>query len=108
MANHKRNLKNYDDYDDIRSSRLSKNERLAQDKAIKAEADIIRSMQESVSAAIAQFMASEGIGINELTRRLETSSRQTSRIMKGEANITLATLASIAALMDKKAKIVFE
>jgi plasmid maintenance system antidote protein VapI len=66
------------------------------------------SMQETISAALARYMAEEEIGINELTRRLNTSSRQTSRIMKGEANITLATLAEVAAVMGLKPKIVFE
>ena len=59
-------------------------------------------------AMVAAFMAREKIGINELTRRLHTSSRQTNRIMAGEANITLATLAELAALMGKRPKIIFE
>jgi DNA-binding Xre family transcriptional regulator len=108
MGFSKMSLKRFDDYDQIRKARMSKKERDTQDEIIGVEAEIIKSMQESISAAVAQFMAKECIGINELTRRLETSSRQTSRIMKGEANITLATLANIAALMKKKAKIVFD
>jgi hypothetical protein len=39
---------------------------------------------------------------------METSTRQSARILKGEANLTLATIAELAAVMGKRARIVFE
>ncbi|NBX18747.1 MAG: hypothetical protein EBR09_15445 [Proteobacteria bacterium] len=68
----------------------------------------MRALQESVSSAVATYMAKEKIGFNELTRRLDTSSRQTSRLLKGEANLTMASIAELAAVMGKKARVVFE
>jgi plasmid maintenance system antidote protein VapI len=53
-------------------------------------------------------MEKEKIGLNELMRRLDTSSRQTSRLLKGEANLTMASIAELAAVMGKKARVVFE
>lgn len=108
MAINKKRLKQFDDYDDLRRKRLSAKEIAAQDAEIEREAEALITMQETISAALARYMAEEEIGINELTRRLNTSSRQTSRIMKGEANITLATLAEVAAVMGLRPKIVFE
>lgn len=82
--------------------------RRAIDDEAAAELDALKVMQESFTKEIAHFMAKEDIGIVELTKRLKTSTRQTSRIMKGEANVTLATLAEIAAYMGKVSRIVFE
>jgi len=108
MALKKKGFERFDDYDAIRKEKLSKSDLKKQDKLIKAEAQALRIMQETISHAVATYMAEEEIGINELTRRLDTSSRQTSRIMKGEANITLATIAHLASLMKKTPKIRFE
>ncbi len=108
MAFSKKRLKQFDDYDDVRRTRLSAKEIAARDAEVEREVEALKSMQETISAALARYMSDEEIGINELTRRLQTSSRQTSRIMKGEANITLATLAEVAALIGVKPKIVFE
>lgn len=104
----KKRFEQFDDYDDIRRSRLSKEEIKIQDSEISKELEILKSMQESITAEVAKFMSKEGIGINELTKRLHTNSRQTSRIIKGEANITLATLAEVSSLMGVSAKIIFE
>ena len=104
----KKRLADFEDYNEIRKRRLSSEEMAAVDSEVKREVEALKSMQEAISAALARYMADEEIGINELTRRLKTSSRQTSRIMKGEANITLATLAEVAAIMGAKPKIIFE
>jgi plasmid maintenance system antidote protein VapI len=53
-------------------------------------------------------MKEQGIGFNELTRRLQTSTRHTSRLLKGEANLTMGSVAELAALMKKKPRIIFE
>ena len=46
-------------------------------------------------------MVQEKIGFNELVRRLGSSPAQVSKIQKGEANLTIATLAHIFALLKK-------
>lgn len=66
------------------------------------------SLQESVTQAVTLYMKEEKIGFNELTRRLRTSSRHTSRLLKGEANLTMGSVAELAALMKKRPRIVFD
>jgi len=68
----------------------------------------METLQDSVSRAVAAYMAQEKMGFNELTRRLDTSSRHTSRLLKGEANLTMASIAELAAVMNKKARVIFE
>jgi transcriptional regulator with XRE-family HTH domain len=104
----KARLDKFDDFEEIRRNRLTSKEMKLQDAEVALEVAALQSMQECISTELARYMAEEGIGINELTRRLNTSSRQTSRIMKGEANITLATLAEVAGVIGVKARIVFE
>jgi hypothetical protein len=108
MTFSKKRLATFDTYESVRRERLSPRERAAQNRLIEAEARALNSLQAAISKQIDAFMKSEGIGINELTRRLRTSSRQTSRIMKGQANITLATLAALGAVMNKKPKVEFK
>lgn len=47
-------------------------------------------------------MKIENIGFNELARRLDYSASQLSKITKGEANITLATLSHMFSVIEKK------
>ena len=104
----KKQLDSFDDYNEIRRSRLNADEIKKIDIEAHAELDALAAMQESLTREIAAYMAKEDIGIVELTKRLQTSSRQTSRIMKGEANVTLATLAEVAIYIGKVPRIVFE
>lgn len=59
-------------------------------------------LQDDISGAIAEYMAKEKIGFNELVRRLDVSPAQVSKIQKGEANLTIASLAHIFALLGKQ------
>ena len=96
------------DYVSIRNKRLSPEQQAQNDHEVALEFALLKDMQESLSKEVAAFMASNKIGVVKLTEMLQTSSRQTNRILRGEANITLATIASVACLMGKTAKIVFE
>jgi len=104
----KKRMDSFDDYDDMRKSRLTADEMKKIDREASDELAALSAMQESLTREIAAYMAKEAIGIVELTKRLETSTRQTSRIMKGEANVTLATLAEVAVHIGKVPRIIFE
>ncbi len=104
----KKKMDRFDDYEDIRRARLGTKERNRIDLEASAELGALKAMQELLIEEMKAFMIKEGIGIVELTKRLETSTRQTSRIMKGEANVTLATLAEVAIHIGKVPRIVFE
>ena len=66
-----------------------------------------RALAEDVSKEIAAYMAREGIGYNELTRRLNVSPATTSKLLKGSGNITLETISQIAELLGKTPRISF-
>ena len=68
----------------------------------------IKHLQNDISLAFTEYMAEEKIGFNEIVRRLQISPTQATKIKKGQANLTLATLAHIAALFRKKPHIIFE
>ncbi len=104
----KERLAQMDKYKDIRDDLFSKSEQEENDREVEMELLALKSMQESLSKELISFMATEKIGVVKLTEILQTSSRQTSRIMNAEANVTLATLASIAQVMKKRPRIVFE
>ncbi len=109
MAKLKREqIETFDSYDDVRRELFSPEEIAENDRRVELELAALRTLQEDVSRAVATYMAAEQIGFNEFTRRLDTTARQTSLIIKGQANLKLATIAELASVMGKKARIVFE
>jgi hypothetical protein len=68
---------------------------------VELEAKFLKSLQDDVSNAIAKYMSQEEIGFNELVRRLNISPSQISKIQNGEANLTLASIAHIFALLKR-------
>ena len=94
--------------EEVEAQLLSPEERAEVDRQADKMIAAMRELQESVSSAVASYMAKEKIGFNELTLRLDTCSRPTSRLLKGEANLTMASIAELAAVMGKKARVVFE
>ncbi len=86
--------------------RLEKSEIAEIEKVAKLEVEFLKSLQEDVSKAVAKYMADENIGFNELVRRLNISPTQASNIQRGRANLTLATIAHIFALLKMKPHLV--
>jgi hypothetical protein len=108
MKSKSETVEEFEDYAAIRKELFSP-EQLAQlDATAEAEIFAIRSLQESISAAVAEYMAREKIGFNELTRRLDVSTRITSKLVKGNSNLSMATIAHLSALIGKKPRIVFD
>lgn len=87
--------------------RLDKAEIAEIEKLAKLEFEIMKSFQEDIAKAVTHYMADEKIGFNELTRRLNVSPTQASRIKSGEANLTLATVAHLFALLKIRAHFAF-
>lgn len=108
MASLKNRVQSFKNYSDLRKEIFTEEEQKLLDHDVGLEIAAIHSIQEEISKEIIAYMAREGIGFNEFTRRLGTSSRQTSKVIKGEANLTIATIAEIALVMGKKPKISFE
>ena len=72
------------------------------------EIQSLQQMQKDIARALAEYLAQEKIGFNELVRRLGISPTQVLKIQKGQANITLSTLAHISALLKTYPHIVFK
>lgn len=100
--------KSFESLDSYASKRLGEKENESTKKEAAAYLEVLGMMQEEISSQVAKYMAKENIGFNELTRRLDTSSRQTAKIMKGEANLTLGFLAMLGKVMGKKPHIIFK
>lgn len=88
--------------------RLNKKEIHEIEQQAEIEFQALHRMQQDISHALAKYMTQEKIGFNELVRRLSISPTQVIKIQKGEANLTLASLAHIAALLKIQPHIVFE
>jgi antitoxin component HigA of HigAB toxin-antitoxin module len=76
------------------------------EKAAQIEFDIYHSLQNDVSKAIQHYMSEHDLGFNDLVRQLGKSPTQLSKIIKNEANLTLATIAKLYAFMGIQAHIV--
>lgn len=88
--------------------RLDQNEIAEIEAQAKLEFEALSSLQNELMSAIEEYMSNEKIGFRELVRRLGISPSQMQKIQKGTANITLATLAHISALLNKRPHIIFE
>jgi hypothetical protein len=86
--------------------RLNKQEIEEVEKAAKIEYGALKMLQEDVSREVIRFMAKKKIGFNDLVVLTGKSPAQISKILKGEANLTLATVAQIFAIMGRKVHLV--
>lgn len=90
------------DFNTYLKKRLDKKEIAEIEKQALLEQQALQNLQEDISNAVAVYMSKEKIGFNELVRRLGASPAQVSRIQKGEANLTIASLAHIFALLGQR------
>jgi transcriptional regulator with XRE-family HTH domain len=100
-------LRQFQTLDDLEKEVLSSDEINKIHAQAEARSMRRRALAEDVSKEIAAYMAREGIGYNELTRRLNVSPATTSKLLKGSGNITLETITQIAELMGKTPHILF-
>jgi hypothetical protein len=87
---------------------LRKNFSPAEIKEIKEAADleyeILKGIQNDISKNLSQFMENENCSLSDISRKLGTSLSQVKKILQGKANLTIASMAHIYALMGKKPK----
>ena len=95
-------------FKDYLEKRFNKAEIQEIKQQVDSEFKALKGLQENVSMALAHYMEKEKIGFNELVRRLKISPTQLTRIQKCEANLTLATLAHISALLKKRPYLIFK
>lgn len=88
--------------------RLNKKEIAEIEEQANLEVKILKSFQDSISNAINAYMETNNIGFNELVRRLDSSPTHVAKIQRGEANLTLSSLAHLFALLGKEPQEVFK
>lgn len=88
--------------------RLSKEEIREIKEQATLEVQFLESIQTMLSETLANYMEKHNIGFNEIARKLDWSPSKVSKIKKGEANLTLASLAHFFALLGKEPQDVFK
>ena len=88
--------------------RLNKEEIAEIEEQAMLEVKILRYIQQSISDAMTDYMESNKVGFNELVRRLDSSPAHIAKIQKGEANLTVASMAHILALLGKEPQDIFK
>ena len=88
--------------------RLDKEKIAELEKRAHLEVQILKSLQTTISAAMDEYMKKNKIGFNELVRHLHSSPTHVAKIQHGKANLTLASLAHLLALIDKEPKDLFK
>jgi transcriptional regulator with XRE-family HTH domain len=82
--------------------RLSKQEIAEIDAQAQLEARIFALLQKTIQNALEDYMKKNRVGFNELVRRLETSPSYIQKLKSGKANITLAKMAHLLALLGQE------
>jgi antitoxin component HigA of HigAB toxin-antitoxin module len=85
--------------------RLDKKDIADIEKAAKVEFEILSELQNEVAQDVINFMSEKKLGFNDIVSKLGKSPTQVSNIIKGKANLTMATIAQIYAMMGKKVHI---
>ena len=93
---------------DLMEKSFTKAEIAEIEKQAELEIKALRSLQNGVKKAMDDYMKKNKVGFNELVRRLNSRPRQVVKIQQGKANLTLASVAHIAALLGQEPSIVFK
>lgn len=71
------------------------------------EARALKSLQNDITTAMNNYMKEKNIGFNELVKRLEVSPAHIAKIKQGAANLTLASIARLFAMLEQEPHLVF-
>ena len=80
--------------------------------AVGAEADqelkVLQALQEDISKFVVSLMTERDLGFRAFAREHDLSLSMATKILKGSGNLTLETIANLAAKNGKKAHLIFE
>lgn len=88
--------------------RLDESEIRALKKQSKLEAQYIQLLQNTIAEEVKLYMEKQDMGFNNMVKKLDISTAKLAKILKGEANLTIASIAHICALLGKKPFFRFE
>ncbi len=87
--------------------RLNKEEIAEIEEQARREVQMLRTIQQIVSTTLEEYMEKNQVGFNELVRLLDSSPSHVTKMRKGEANLTISSLAHIFAALGKEPQEVF-
>jgi hypothetical protein len=108
MAFNKQRLAQMGNIDDIFNERLTPEERAKNDQEALAELTALKTLQRDLSRDVILFMAERELGVPDLNELMHTSSRQGYKIVKAEANLTLASLVELGRVFGKRPRILWD
>jgi hypothetical protein len=88
--------------------RLDKDEITEIEEQAQLEVKILQSIQKLIADAMEDYMKKNKIGFNELVRRLDSSPSHVAKMQRGEANLTLTSLAHVFALLGREPQEIFK
>jgi transcriptional regulator with XRE-family HTH domain len=88
--------------------RLSPEEIAEVKEQARLEVKYIRAIQSALSDSMDEYMKKNKVGFNELVRRLGSSPSHVAKIQRGEANLTVSSLAHILAMLGKEPNDIFK
>jgi transcriptional regulator with XRE-family HTH domain len=95
------------DTNEIFENFLSKDQIAEAEKEADLEMALLKELQDDVSKFASKTMVEKNLGFREFAKKNGLSLSMASKILKGSQNLTLETIAYIAACNGKKVKIVF-
>ena len=94
-------IKDFQTWDELSKEIFSSSALEDREKRALQRSKIRNELSNNVSSIVVEYMAKNHIGFNELVRQLNMSTATVSKIIKGNANITLDTIAEISILTGK-------
>lgn len=91
----------------LMATRLSKEEISEIEEQAKMEVRVLKSLQSDITNAMNNYMKEKNIGFNELVKRLDVSPAHIAKIKNGSANLTIASIARLFALLGQEPHLVF-
>ena len=82
--------------------RLNKDEIAEIKRQALQEKNALQALQNDVAIALEDYMEKNDIGFNELVRRLDSTPAYVAKIRRKEANLTIASLAHLFALIGQE------
>jgi transcriptional regulator with XRE-family HTH domain len=91
----------------LMEKRLTKLEITEIENQAMLEARALKSLQNDITNAMNNYMKEKKIGFNELVKRLDVSPAHIAKIKRGAANLTIASIARLFALLGQEPHLVF-
>lgn len=95
-------------FQDLLDKKFTKEELAEIDREVELEYAALKALQQSVQKLFENYMKQNNLGFNELVRKLDSTPKQVSKIQKGQANLTLASLAMLSAKLGQEPVISFK